>query len=368
MSSVLTPLSYEESLARIEQRIQLVYPNYERLESDSWSVVLEAFAYELTLLEQRRVDSIKALLLKYAQGEDLDNLCTLYDTTRLDGAYPYAYYTFSLNAPSKQDLILPKGLELGDESGEHRAYLQDSLLIRAGELSAVGIVEYFKKQPDAQIKCENLLTPLTFSLKVEAQGNFANGGAVESDTAFKNRSLLSLHSHTTAGSAKAYAFHAKSADSRIDDVGVITEKTKPGIVDVYLQSQGGVDTLMIERVQNALSGDSVRPLTDQVFVHAVAENPLTIVADIFLFDLKESANIAAIYDSLFKERKFRIGEDLPLSEIIRDLHQAGVYKVELKEPTSDVTPIDKKEVIKIQELILNFKEAPLDELNLKVKL
>lgn len=108
MSSVLTPLSYEESLARIEQRIQLVYPNYERLESDSWSVVLEAFAYELTLLEQRRVDSIKALLLKYAQGEDLDNLCTLYDTTRLDGAYPYAYYTFSLNAPSKQDLIYQK--------------------------------------------------------------------------------------------------------------------------------------------------------------------------------------------------------------------------------------------------------------------
>ncbi|MDE7175752.1 MAG: baseplate J/gp47 family protein [Helicobacter sp.] len=368
MSSVLTPLSYEESLLRIEERIKRVYPNYERLESDSWSVVLEAFAYELTLLEQRRVDSIKALLLKYAQGEDLDNLCALYDTKRLDGAYPYAYYTFSLSATSKQDLILPKGLELGDESGEHRAYLQDSLLIRAGELSAVGIVEYFKKQPDAQIKCENLLTPLTFSLKVEAQGNFANGGAVESDTAFKNRSLLSLHSHTTAGSAKAYAFHAKSADSRIDDVGVITEKTKPGIVDVYLQSQGGVDTLMIERVQNALSGDSVRPLTDQVFVYAVAENPLTIVADIFLFDLKESAKIAATYDSIFKERKFRIGEDLPLSEIIRDLHQAGVYKVELKEPTSDVTPIDKKEVIKIQELILNFKEAPLDELNLKAKL
>lgn len=185
MSSVLTPLSYEESIARIEQRIQLVYPNYERLESDSWSVVLEAFAYELTLLEQRRVDSIKALLLKYAQGEDLDNLCALYDTKRLDGAYPYAYYTFSLNALSKQDLILPKGLELGDESGEHRAYLQDSLLIRAGELSAVGIVEYFKKQTDAQIKCENLLTPLTFSLKVEAQGNFANGGVIESDVAFK---------------------------------------------------------------------------------------------------------------------------------------------------------------------------------------
>lgn len=71
MSEVLTPLTYEELLNEIEAFIKRFYPNYERLESDSFSVLIEAFAYKVALLEQRRVNSIKSLLLAYAQGQDL---------------------------------------------------------------------------------------------------------------------------------------------------------------------------------------------------------------------------------------------------------------------------------------------------------
>ncbi len=354
MSKILTPLTYEELLNEIEAFIKRFYPNYERLESDSFSVLIEAFAYKIALLEQRRVNSIKSLLLTYAQGQDLDNFCQNQGIERLDGAYPYANYSFSIKAPFKQDVVLPKGLELGDESGEHRAFLKNSLTLKAGELSVGGVVEYFKKQKFAKIKCENLLTPLTFSLQVKAQGSFADGGEVESDEAFRERYLLSLHSHTTAGSQKAYIFHAKSADSRIDDVAVFTSEHSPGIVEVIIHSDEGVDDLMLQRVREVLNSDNVRPLTDKVLVRGAENKVINIEADIFLFDLKDAANIAASYETLFKKRKFKIGEDLPLSEIIKNLHVGGVYKVVLKNPREDV--LADKENIKIQELALSYKE------------
>ena len=74
-----------------------------------------------------------------------------------------------------------------------------------------------------------------------------------------------------------------------------------------------------------------------------------------------------IYAEKFENRIFKIGEDLPLSEIVRDMHCTGVYKVELKNPINDVTPIDKKEVIKIVGLDITFKEAPFDEIYIKAK-
>lgn len=239
MSEILKPLEYETACEMVLERVRCVYPNYIQLESDVFSVVLEAFAYMLVHQDQKRVNSIKALLLEYAQGLDLDNLCQVYNIERLEGAYPYAEYTFSLSAPLKSDVIIPRFLELGDDSGEHRAYLRENLLIKAGETSVVGIVEYSHKQPYAEVKCENVLTSLVFSLSAKANGIFENGGEIESDESFRARAILSLHSHTSAGSNKSYQYHAKSADSRIDDVAVFTEPTTPGIVDVYLKSEGG---------------------------------------------------------------------------------------------------------------------------------
>lgn len=366
-TKILKPLEYEEAREMVLERVKRVFPNYIQIESDVFSVILEAFAYMLTHQDQKRVNSIKALLLQFAEGEDLDNLCAIYGTERLEGAYPYAEYTFSLSAPLKSDVIIPKGLELGDDSGEHRAYLRENLLIKAGETSAVGIVEYAEKKAYAEVKCENVLTSLIFSLSAKANGDFENGGEIESDSAFRARAILSLHSHTSAGSNKSYQYHAKSADSRIDDVAVFTELTTPGIVDVYLKSEGGVDELMISRVEAALNKEYVRPLTDVVRIFAVSDKEITLEADVYLFNLQDAKAVREIYTKKFLNRIFKIGEDLPLSEIVRDMHCAGVYKVELKNPINDVTPIDKKEVIKIVSLDITFKEAPFEELYIKAK-
>lgn len=367
MSEILKPLEYETAREMVIERVKRVFPNYIQLESDVFSVILEAFAYMLTHQDFKRVNSIKSLLLSFSEGEDLDNLTKIYGVERLEGAYPYAEYTFSLSAPLKNDVMIPQFLELGDDSGEHRAYLRENLLIKAGETSVVGIVEYSKKKAYAEVKCENILTSLIFTLKASANGIFENGGEVESDLAFRSRAILSLHSHTSAGSNKSYQYHAKSADSRIDDVAVFNEPTTPGIVDVYLKSERGVDELMISRVESALNKEYVRPLTDFVRVFAVTNKEVILRADVFLFNLQDAKKVQENYAKTFKERIFKIGEDLPLSEIIKDMHTEGVYKVELKSPTEDITPIDKKEVIKIVGLDITFKEVPFDELYIKAK-
>ena len=366
LPNILVSYSFEEILELMVAKIKEKHPAYEPLESDSWMVVLEAAAYVGALLDERTTQKAKSLLLRYSSKESLDELAYAYDVYRLKGAKPYARYEFSLNVALNNDVVIPALLELGSDDGLHRAYLQESITIKAGELKTIGIVVYGEEVMGSEIKCENLLTSMPFALNVKALENFANGSEQESDSSLKERAILSLHSHTTAGSAKSYLFHARSADERIDDVAVLTEKSTPGIVDVYLHSNGGVDELMLERVEKALNGEKVRPLTDLVRIHQCTYKEITIKAQIYVFDLKQTAELQEHYKEVLQNRKFKIGEDLPLSEIIANLHSSSnIYKVVLETPSADVTPIDKKEVIQIIGLDLEFKEAPYNEASLK---
>lgn len=63
---------------------------------------------------------------------------------------------------------------------------------------------------------------------------------------------------------------------------------------------------MLERVREILNSDNVRPLTDRVLVRGAENKVINIEADIFLFDLKDTANIAASYETLFKKGNLKL--------------------------------------------------------------
>ena len=142
LPNILVSYSFEEILELMVAKIKEKHPAYEPLESDSWMVVLEAAAYVGALLDERTTQKAKSLLLRYSSKESLDELVFAYDVYRLKGAKPYARYEFSLNVALNNDVVIPALLELGSDDGLHRAYLQESITIIAGELYTIGIVVY----------------------------------------------------------------------------------------------------------------------------------------------------------------------------------------------------------------------------------
>ena len=171
--NVIEVLKYDEILNNVKNifKEHLTDDEISLLESDNYSALLETLAYRELLLRARINDSVKAMLLPFSTGDDLDNIVAIYGIERLKGEKPTAQCEFSLSMPRSSDTYLPKGLILRSENGEI-ATLKSEVVIRANELKAVGVIilDEFKKTSKA--KCEYVQTPLPFVLKAKQLSEF----------------------------------------------------------------------------------------------------------------------------------------------------------------------------------------------------
>lgn len=86
LPEIIEELDYESILADMLADLQERDPSYtEILESDPGVKILEVAAARELILRQRINDALKATLLRYAIGGDLDNLAAFYGVTRLTG-------------------------------------------------------------------------------------------------------------------------------------------------------------------------------------------------------------------------------------------------------------------------------------------
>lgn len=86
LPTIIEELDYESILAEMLSDLQQRDPTYtEILESDPGVKILEVAAARELILRQRINDALRATLLRYAIGGDLDNLAAFYGVTRLTG-------------------------------------------------------------------------------------------------------------------------------------------------------------------------------------------------------------------------------------------------------------------------------------------
>lgn len=84
--TIIEPLDFEQILQEMISDLQDRDPSYtEILESDPGVKILEVAAARELILRQRVNDALRATLLRYAIGADLDNLAAFYAVTRLTG-------------------------------------------------------------------------------------------------------------------------------------------------------------------------------------------------------------------------------------------------------------------------------------------
>lgn len=167
---------------------------------------------------------------------------------------------------------------------------------------------------------------------------------MESDVAFRARIQLVNESYTTAGSEGSYVFHSLSADAKVKDAQPISPI--PGQVVVYVLSRDGnglADESLLNKVNEALNKERVRPLTDNVLVQSAGIIEYSITAELVLYPGPDSNVIyQAAVDEIKKyvDSMHRVNFDIATSGIMQALHRPGVQRVNLSIPSGNIEVSD----------------------------
>lgn len=163
---------------------------------------------------------------------------------------------------------------------------------------------------------------------------------MEEDDDYRERIQLRPEGSSTAGPRGAYIFHGRAAHPDVKDVQPIA--SGDGEVTVYVlsrQGDGEASESLLTAVEEALSDEDVRPLTDHVLVESATIVTYEIEAELVLFSGPDDAVVKA---QALKEAQayvaamHRIGLKPARSGMYRALHQPGVARVNLTSPASDI--------------------------------
>lgn len=163
---------------------------------------------------------------------------------------------------------------------------------------------------------------------------------MESDSDFRARIQLRLEAFTTAGSEASYRYHALSASGQVRHASV--ESPTPGYVTVYVLSRQGDGTAsaeLVATVRAALSGETVRPLTDNLTVLSASVVPYVIEASLIVdrgsdAEVVRLAALAAL--QTYADSMHMLDADPSISGFYRALHQPGVKRATLTTPAANI--------------------------------
>ena len=305
-----------------------------------------------SIIIQERVginESAKQNLPRYAEGENLDSLSEIFHNTyRLEPTAATTTLGFYITTTLEEDYIITDELEVTVD-GVINFATTEYLIFKAGEnyaevgaiCQSVGAVgnDFAPGQVSKLVSDEFL-----YFKEVANTTTTAGGSEEESDTAFYNRMRESEESYTTAGPRGSYAYHAKSVSSQISDVSA--ESPEDGVADVRIMLYGGKlpDKELIDRVQEYLSADDIRPMTDKVIVAAPNTVEFDIEATYYIprdkaattKEIKQAVELATENYTLWQTSK--MGRDINPSYFNAMLMESGIKRVDITTPVFTEIP------------------------------
>lgn len=286
-------------------------------------------------------------LLKYSTGDFLDALAALKRVNRNPAACAVTTLKFTLSAAVQSEIKVPKGIRV--KAGDNLYFeTTEEACIAPGsteaEVPAVCQMEGVAGNGFLPGELKTLVDPLSYNLKVENVTVTSGGAERETDDELAERIYLAPSGYSTAGSADAYRYWVRSYSQMISDC--LVKNKSPGEVDIYLMMKDGSvpETDFLMGLENYLSDNSVRPLTDHVVVQApqVLEYEIEGVYYIRRSDcgmeaaIKERAEKAVHNFALWQ--KSAIGRDINPSYLIHLLVEAGVKWADIRKPVFTAVP------------------------------
>jgi len=366
-SSIVPDIDFcQKDASVIESEVITNYQNYYYLQTqiqktlargDPVRLFLLCMIYQLTV-QRSIVDSTgKENLIKYAHGDDLDNIGALYGPkrgTRLPAAYAGTTLQFTLSngIALTTDSIVPSGTLAQTGSGVQFATTQDINIV-AGTTNASGPAQALVAGAAGNgfvAGQVNLLVQWSAPFLTTVTNTTTSGGGAdaEDDDHYRARIWMAPESFSVAGPKEAYEYWAASANPDIIDVSVWSDATVAGQVYVYPLMTGGQlpDQTVIDQVYATCNADDIRPLTDQLFVQAPATNTVTANVEFWIDSAKAQFESTLVVDcqNAFQAwitwQSSEIGLDIVPSRLIQMLVDAGAKRVVVTTPP--FTVIDEK--------------------------
>ena len=307
------------------------------------ALLLRSIAYELVLHRAAGDVAVSLMLSPFSTGAMLDYLANNVGVTRLASTPAVTDLEFTL-VPGHGTVTIPAGTKVRSQDGlmvfgtdmeVSAAPGTDTLIVSStaqtdgpqGNSYAIGLISDII---DAQ--------PFVMS----ASNTYVTGGGadIETDEGLRRRILISQNQFGTAGSADAYRFWALSANPSIIDVAVVSPKDGEGDsiggqVILYPLVPGGISTpqAILDAVEDAVSGETCRPLTDNVSVVSPTKLEYVIPFELVLMhgavqSTTEAAVLAGIAAYVNKQSQ-KLGADITEAQIIAAGMTPDVYAIRL---------------------------------------
>jgi len=163
---------------------------------------------------------------------------------------------------------------------------------------------------------------------------------METDDDYRNRLALKIESYSVAGPRDAFRFHALSADGQVKSVSV--DSPLPGTTRIHILSRSGrgvPDGALLAAVKNALSDETIRPLSEEVVVLAGTLVEYSIDVGLVLFTGASSEVALAAAESAlatYAASHHLLDKDIIRSAIDAAAHNAGVKEVIIRSPAANI--------------------------------
>lgn len=290
------------------------------------------------IIQQRTAINLSAQqnLLSYAKGEYLDALGALLAVERMAESKAVTTIEFTLSQALGSVYTIPAGTLV--TNGLVTFATDEDLLIPIGStkgtVSASCTVAGQVGNDYLAGQINTIVTPMTFVSKAQNTTITTGGAEAEGDAEFADRIRMAPNSFSVAGPEKAYVYHAKSVSPAIIDVKI--DSPTPGEVDVYVLLTGGTlptsDTL--EQIEDHLSDETIRPLTDYVVVKAPTAENYDIELHYWISneDSSKAAQIQADVNSAVENYRLwqqeRIGRDITPGKLMQLVFEAGASRID----------------------------------------
>lgn len=283
----------------------------------------------------------KMALLKYSYGDYLDNIGALKGIRRNPGATAKTRIRFILSAECPGTTIIKSGVRVTASDGVY-FITTDILEIPAGELYGEVNAECreigTKGNGYAIGVIKTLVDPVAYVERIENMTVSSGGADLETDENLAERIFLAPSSWSTAGPDDAYKYWVRTFNPAIGDV--MVESETPGEVDIFFILQDGQipDQTMIQELEDYLSNEEIRPLTDQVIVRApeIQEYRIDLTYYINKSDRTKTSqiheNIQIAVQEYMKWQRAKIGRDINPDQLRKRLVSAGAKRLEIREP------------------------------------
>lgn len=302
-------------------------------------LILYTFAQQFYQALQYIDRAGKMGLLKYSEGDWLDNLAAIHGITRRPALPATASIKFNASDIRTSAIAIPGGTRVAagslffatDTYAEIPAGAQ-SVIVKATAVDTGSIANGI---PVGDIN--KMVDVVPYIASVENTTISANGVERETDDNFTRRIYLSNTGYSVAGPLNAYIFHAQNALTDIGDIKAYSPE--PGSVRVvFLMSDGSSPTSEnIDTMEKYLSADDIRPLTDTVEAIAPTEVDVSISLSYYI-NKSDDAQATTIQQKVaeaveaYKLWQRKIGRDITPSKLIQLVMEAGAKRVTVTSP------------------------------------